>query len=945
MKRIYYFFGSIALLLLIAGCAKQTPVTKPYHNLTGRYNAYYNANMILAESFEMLNTQHQDNYNLLLPMYPYAAVEDATSVKQSLDEAITKSARNIKLHTIGNWTDDSYLLLGKAEFLQQERERAANTFKYIVDKYRPEQQEKDQKATKNKGKKVKKKRKKRRRRKRVRRRRKRRRKAPKRKPSKTAAKPENTNDTGEEEEEPIKYGIKHRPIRHEAMLWLAKTYIELGSYDEAGYYLRQLENDGTTPYSLRPEVQAVIADLWMHQKEYATAITYLEVAVNETKQKDWKTRYAYILAQLYQLEGNNAQAMEYFQKVLRLKPNYEMEFNARLNMAKNAAKNPAQHRIDPLIALRKLLRDRKNQEYQDQIHFAIAEIQLDRGDREGGILALQRSLQTSNNPNQRTEGALLLAQLYYEQDDFVKAYAYYDTTTMNMNKEDERYATTAAQKRRLKGVATQLAAKIQYDSMLVVGAWERPRQERWAIHGMEQEERAAQTGGKAEGPVNFRNRKAGALDDFEEELNGRRAPVPTRVVGGEIRLMDAELQKSKFALYNPNLRKKGEREFARRWDNRSWVDDWRRSQKEEEQNIDGNEDVVAAPKTQAEIDAYLKKKGVPNSDQERAQQKEKLVTALFLAAQHYREDLGRNDKALELVNELLTKYPKSPYAVEALFLAYNTYREQNNESKANNYKDQIINNYPNSNIAKVLQDPDFANAERKRYEQINHYYDATYEMLQKGQPQQALDRVRQVAAKFGKNYEMKARFAVLEAMCIGGVKGEKDYIKALGIVATSYPDTKEEKQARAMIALLKGNQKTGNKGNNNRSNVANGKAAPFKFNPNSRHLIILVFDDPKIKTNPLRVQVTNFNNKFYIDKRLSVSSILIDGKRPSISIRGAFANAEEAMKYVRSAVGNPDFLGPETGYKIYAISRENYALALTKQNFAQYDAFYLENYE
>lgn len=944
MKRIYYFFGSIALLLLIAGCAKQTLATKPYHNLTGRYNAYYNANMILAESFEMLNTQHQDNYNLLLPMYPYAAVEDATPVKQSLDEAITKSARNVKLHTIGNWTDDSYLLLGKAEFLQQERERAANTFKYIVDKYRPEQQEKDAQAAKGKGKKVKKKRKKRKRRKRVRRKRKRRRKAPKKKPNKTAAKLETINDTGEKEEKPIKYGIKHRPIRHEAMLWLTKTYIELELYDEAGYYLRQLENDGTTPYRLRPEVQAVTADLWIHQKEYATAITHLEVAVKETKQKDWKTRYAYILAQLYQLEGNNARAMEYFQKVLRLKPNYEMEFNARLNMAKNAAKNPAQHRIDPLIALRKLLRDRKNQDYQDQIHFAIAEIQLDRGDREKGILSLQRSLQTSNNPNQRTEGALLLAQLYYEQDDFVEAYAYYDTTTMNMDKKDDRYTTTTALKRRLEGVATQLAAKIQYDSMLVVGSWKRPRQERWAINGMEQEERAAQTGGATEGPVNFRNLKTGVLGSLEEEPDGRRAPAPTRAAGGEVRLMDAELQKSKFALYNPNLRKKGEREFARRWDNRSWVDDWRRSKKEEEQNIDSNEDMVAAPKTQAEIDAYLKKKGVPSSDQERAQQKKQLATALFLAAQHYREDLGRNDKALELIHELLTKHPQSPYAVEALFLAYNTYREQNNESKANYYKTQIINNYPTSNIAKVLQDPDFANAERKRYEQINSYYDAAYEMLQKGQPQQALDRVRQVADKFGQNYEMKARFAVLEAMCIGGVKGEKDYIKALGVVATSYPDTKEEKQARAMIALLKGNQQTGSKERGNRNSVANAKAA-FKFNPNSRHLIILVFDDPKIKTNPLRVQVTNFNNKFYIDKRLSVSSILIDGKRPSISIRGAFASAEEAMKYVRSAAGSPDFLGPETGYKIYAISRENYALALTKQNFAQYDAFYLENYE
>lgn len=942
MKRVYSFFGSIAFLLMVFGCAKQTLATKPYHNLTGRYNAYYNANMILAESFEQLNTQHQDNYNQILPLYPYAAVEDAKSVTQQLDEAITKSARNVKLHTIGNWTDDSYHLLGQAEFLQQEYERAANTFKYVVDKYRPEVQEKEKKAAKSKGaKKVKKKRKKRRRRKRVKRRRRRRKPTRKKKPNKTNTKPK---EEIEEDEEPEKYGLKHRPVRYESTLWLAKTYIELEHYDEAGYYLRQLENDGTTPYRIRPEIQAVTADYWIRQKEYDKAIPHLEVAVKDTKKKGRKTRYAYILAQLYQQQGNNQLAMEFFHKTLRLKPTYEMEFNARLNMAKNAAQVTGKKPLDPILALRRLLRDPKNQEYRDQIHFAIAQIHLSKGDKEAGIASLQRSLENSQNPAQRTEGALLLAELYYDQDDFVASYAYYDTTLMAMNKKEERYATTTDRKRRLEGVATHLAAKMDHDSMLTVASWDRARQERWAIKGMEREE---QMGANAtiERGTNFRNRGDRAMGNFEEE-GGSRSQLPTRSAnGGGVRIMDNELQKSKFALYNPTLRKKGEREFNKRWSSRSWIDDWRRSSKEEDQAVDTDEELAYVPKTQAEIDAYLKRKGVPNSDQEKAEKHKKLATELFLAAQHYREDLNRTDKALELVNELLKKYPTSPYAVEALFLAYNSYREQNNHTKAEYYKTQILNNYPQTNIAKVLSDPDFANAEKKRYEQINDYYDKTYRLLKEGNAQQALDRVNKVEEKFGKDYAMKARFAILQAMCIGGVKGEKDYLRALGIVVTSYPNTTEQEQAKAMIAMLKGNQKGNTAQQRGSGKPTQGGDVAFTFNPRAKHLVIVLFDNTSVKTNPLRSQVSSFHNKYYLNKRLSTSAILVDGKLPSLTIRGAFNTAEEAMKYVRDVTNNPEYLPEVEGYSVYAISRENYALAMTKQKFMAYIPFFKENYE
>jgi tetratricopeptide (TPR) repeat protein len=946
MKSLFIFFGSISVtILLLAGCGKQTLATKPYHNLTGRYNAYYNANLRVEESFSTLNKQHQDNYNKLLHMYPYAAAADVNSVKQPLDEAITKSARNIKLHEIGNWTDDSYHLMGKAEFLQQEYERAANTFKFIVDKYHPENVAKELEKLKKKKKKKKRKGKKRKKRKKKKRKKKSTKKKGKKKP--------NGDPEEEEEEKPIKYGLKHRPVRYKSMLWLAKTYIELGQYDDAGYYLRQLENDMKVPKKLRSEVQAVIAYNWITQKEYAKAVEPLEAAIKGTKKKTVKNRYVYVLGQIYQMQSNNQMAMENFHDVLRLRPSYAMEFNARLNMATNAASASGKKAVDPEIALKRMLRDSKNDEYKDQIYFALAKIKLKSGKTDEGILALQQSLNYSASNAQRAEGALLLAELFYEKDDFVRSYAYYDSTVQVMDKEDERYTTTEMYKRRLEGVATHVAIKVDKDSMLIVGAFDRKKQEAWAIRGMEMDELNGQNDGATAAVSTVKAGRSGrgvidrerqGMKSVDEAALPSRSNKRTTTANGKITISDAEIQKSKFPLYNASLKKKGEREFEKRWNNRAWVDDWRRSDREEDVNTVEADIVVVEPKTQAEIDAYLKKRGVPRSDQEIASTKAKVGEAMYKAAEHYREDLGRTDKALKLVEELVRKYPENTYAVEGMFLAYNIYSEKNNISKATYYKNEILKKYPESNIAKVLSDPEFANSEKLKYEKINKYYDDTYAMIQGGEAEKALGRVRAIPTEFGNNYEMKARFAILEAMCVGGMKGEQDYIKALRIIVTSFPDTKEETQAKKMIAILSG--KKGNRGGG--SNAKNGSSDEekdiYKVNKKMKHFILIVFDNAKTRVNQYRAPLTQYNNKFHLNKKLSVSTILVDRTIPTLIVRGAYPNADEAMKYVVDARSNKEFLPGATGYTIYAISSENYGIAMTTQKFRLYSTFFETHY-
>lgn len=877
------------------------------------------------ESYDLLNRQHVDNYNKPLHLYPYLAIPDANSVQSQLDVTITKSARNIKLHYIGNWTDDSYFLMGQAEFLLKEYEKSANTFKYIVDKYHPDNVAKELAALKKK-KPVKRKKKKRKKR--------------KKKSSKNKSAKSNISEELEPEE-PINYGIKHKPIRYEAMLWLAKSLIELKSYDDAGFYLRQLENDLQVPYKLRPLVQAVHAYYWVVQNEFDKAIEPLQSAIELTRKKSVKNRYVYLLAQIYQMQGSNELAMENFFKVLRLKPSYEMEFNARLNMVKNAANSNNNKYLDPEIALKRMLRDSKNEEYKDQIHFALAQLYVNRGNSDEAINSLKSSILFSRNNMQKTEGCLMLADLYFKADQFVESYAYYDTTLIVMEKSDERHPDTDSYKRRLEGLAKNLAVYLDKDSMLIVGSWSREKQEKWAIKNMDQEaqQKAAPTASNLNMNAEFTKGKSNSISSINSSRSGGQNST-----GEGINISEIDLQKSKFALYNPTIKKKGEREFEKRWGQRQWIDKWRISNNSDESTeINDINDVAATPKTQAEIDAYLKKKGVPSNEKDREKIIKQICQSIFLAAEHYREDLNRDDLALALLDELFEKYPENDFAVEALFLAYNIYAEKNNISKTNFYKNKIISKYPDSNIARVLSDPSFANAQLIKYQKINQYYDEAYALVRNGKAELALNKVRSVPEEFGNDYEMKARFALLEAMCIGGMKGEKDYIKSLNVVITSFPETNEEKQAKEMIKVL--NSSKGNTKNVIEEDIGfmnGGEISPYQVNMNTKHLVLIVFNKDA-SVNKHRAPISTFNSQNYPNSRLSVSSILLDASIPCITIR-SFQNGEKAMQYVVDVRSNKDFIPEEKNFQVYAISQQNYNISLSTQKFYQYVDFFSENY-
>ena len=110
----------ILTLGMLSGCVtqksrnEQSKIGQYYHNLNSRFNGWFNANELVDQSIVTLDDQHQDNYNEILPLYEYAAVDNADAVKADLDEAIKKVSVVVTIHKYSDWVDDCYLLIGKS---------------------------------------------------------------------------------------------------------------------------------------------------------------------------------------------------------------------------------------------------------------------------------------------------------------------------------------------------------------------------------------------------------------------------------------------------------------------------------------------------------------------------------------------------------------------------------------------------------------------------------------------------------------------------------------------------------------------------------------------------------------------------------------------------------------------------------------------------------------
>jgi len=988
VKKIYW---CICVVVLVSSCATQksksdqSGFSKFYHNTNAKFNGYFNANELLEESVAQLELQHHDNYNELLPVYEYRASTNPESVSSNLDEAIKKVSVVATIHDYSIWVDDCYLLIGKAEYLKQDFESAENALEFFMHEFEADGSRSSKSSAKKRKKKKssssKKSTEKSDSQKESERRAKQQEKERKafnkalRKKQKRSAKGKSTNDaaapkttdnvaskrsttrstpTPEAQEKPEKDeaaqkqnpgSLKHRPAYQEAQLWLARTYIERENYPRVEYHLNSLKSNPYLQEEVRVQIPAVEAYYAIQRYNYKGAIPHLEQAIEVTKKKSERARYAYILGQIMDLEDESSgKSYAWYKKTYDYHPDYELSFNAQLSMARTAYLSGDATLKESILLLEKMLKDDKNQEYKDKLYFTYARIDLFLNDKDAAIRHLNDAIATGgSNQSQQTETYYLLATLYFDKQMYIEAKSAYESALQTMSKEDDRHELAQLMSDNLTDIALHLGTIALQDSLLVISQMSDDEKMALAKEIKQQEKidalaASAQVAGDPGKKGSTAKGSQGSQFAASSATAGRPLSQPVSSVN---------TGQSSFFAYDDRSLKRGARDFDRVWGNRTLSDNWRVKSKQaaspgyaDSENPDlFEEDVV----DEDDLTNYFK--DVPSDDEGVAKAHEAIQNAMLQLGSLYREKLEDASLSVEVLEGLIGRYPDNPTSLEAYYQLYLSYILLSNNAKAEYYKGLIIDQFPTSKYALALSDPDYINKQLTEERKLELHYEGIYDLVQESKYEDAMLQINSSRETYGTQHAFQSKIAIMKAMCIGNLNGRDEYIAALKSVVSNFPNTPEETKARDMLLLLGAY-------NNNRLNLtqndANADSGPrFRAQPSAVHYMLISINNfEEINTKDAKISVSNYNRKYHKLDRLKISSLVFDPKTgQSLILVRSFKNSTEAMKYYTNTLKHPnEFLPEGADFEVYPVSQFNYREIIKARSLESYKFFFEEQY-
>jgi tetratricopeptide (TPR) repeat protein len=740
-----------------------------YQDITGHYNAYFNANEKMKGVYAAIDKSHKDNYKEILPLFTYSNPKEATSATADLDEIIKRLTLSVQIHKTSNWADDDFVMMGRANYLKGNYDKAFAFFKYSTTEYKNgvdyvKEMKKMGKIAKP---------------------------TLKKKPPVKPKFEQVLDDKGnlllnKIDERPTYSFFIHSPARSEALVWLAKTYSAQKKYTEAAAVIQLMRHDDKFYANYDKQVELDDAENFMNQKDYNDAIKPLEKFLTMTKRKAERIRPVFILAQIYERKGDYAKASDYYKQVLDNRPSYEMEFYAKIKRAKLGKKSGSSDEIKKLLIA--MSKDGKYKEYLDQIYYQLGEIVLGENNRVEARKDFHKSISTSvKNPDQKALSYLKLAEMDYEEEYYVSSKFFYDSTLKSMSKTDSAYDGVQARDKTLGKLVKQIDIITAEDSLQRIANMSPAERNRFLQRLLDDKQKEADAKLAA---------KTGNTDFIKQNGPGAGDGTGNDAAGS-------------FYFYNVTARSNGYSEFIKKWGDRKLEDNWRRKDKAASLS-DNSDDIDSAKSKQnakdsttvipgSEIEKLMA--GLPLTPDKIEKSNAKLVDAFYALGSVYKDDLQSYIKAILAFEELNKRFPKNKLELESFYQLYLLHDRVRNTEKAQYYKDQILALYPNSTIAQYIKNPNYLAELKKKENSLSYYYESAYNDYASGLYASAEKKCLEVDLQFKEN-KMRAKFDLLNAMSLAKENRLTDYVESLNKVITKYPGTPEKDQAQKWLTDL-----------------------------------------------------------------------------------------------------------------------------------------------
>jgi len=719
--------------------------------------------------------------------------------------------------------------------------------------------------------------------------------------------------------------------KYEAWLWLAKSYLELNALTPAQNYLHLCENDKKFPKEFRGQYEALYAEFYMKQNAYEDVIKKLKEAIKYTKNKSYKARYHFILGQLFEMKDDAAKAKIHFLAAIKNKPIYDMVFYAKMKESL-LLKDPASIARAKRDLL-KMTKDIKNEDLKDVIYYTLGQMEERENNGDKALEYYTLSVRNSiSNQQQKAKSYLKLADINFDRENYTYAASYYDSTVVLIKEDFPNYIDITAKQKSLKALVMQIMIIKNEDSLRQVAEMDTAQRNKFIrniIANVIEEER-----------------KAAELK--QQQANG--ASNTTGTGGGMFNPQSGQQGTGQWYFYNSLLKAQGFNDFIKRWGgNRKNEDNWRRSNKaqtfdnlsdspEKKDTTKQGKDSLAYKSNDAHQPEYYLK-DLPLTQADRDSSDKRILEAFYSLGSIYREQLNNTRKSAETFEIMNKRFPKNKYEAPSYYQMYLIYLSQKDEAKAQRAKDYLLKAYPNSDYARIINDPNFANSANAKKGEIESYYTQTYEFYTQKNYAESYNRSKDALVRFGKN-DFTAKFAFVMALSEGYLYGVDSLEKGLIHVTAKYTKSEVYEQAKAMLDAIKKQKNTFNPGDTLSTNLP---ASDYAYNETAPHYHLVILSQTK-QVNMVKEAISDFNLKYYSASKFETLN-LPKGDKNYLVIR-TFKNKDDAMEYYTHFNSKPEVMTgvDKKDYQVFAITVDNLNVLMKKQDVEEYKSFFNAKY-
>lgn len=880
-NKITIILGCLAGLLLLGGCStkKNTLTRRIHHNLNSHYNVYWNGEKSLKDGDKQLKTVVKDDFSKVLPVYNYGTKANGMSLNSQMDRALEKTSICVQKHSM--------------KFNNRERVKWIDDAYLVMAKAHFYKQDY----------------------------------IPARRTFDFVASEYKNND-----------------IAYVANMWLIKTYIQTEQYPKAVAMIEQLQTKTSgidkLPKELIRNFDFTIADYYIATKDYNNAVKYLKTGILQNNDRDLRTRAMFILGQIYMKQDDSERAIEQFKHVIKRNPEYEMAFEARMNMAKMGSADNAKELYK---MLNKMLNDPNNEDYCDRIYYAMAELALREGDEAKAIKYLRNSVAAfKSNTIQRSTSALKVATMYFDRNAYELSQAYYDTAVMGMDREFEGYDSIMNISQTLNELVMNMNVVRTQDSLLRVA-------------DMDSVSRNAL----------IDKIIAQVIEDEQYEAEQREYEEQLALMGGATGSSTTQSDPSQVGawyFYNQATLTRGYNEFTKKWGMRKLEDNWFLTDKQSLQSAfggDNEEDEEEMEKKGKAKDSLSKSytnhdrgyylTDLPFTDEQKEEANLQIANALYNLGFIYMDRLSDYPRSVESYESLDTRYPGNEKELPAWYALYKINNEDlKDEEKATYYKNKILDKYPTSSYAQVILDPDYFKKLEAQEKESSDFYAKTYEAFQQGQFYRVKMNTERAMEMYELDTAMMPRFALLNAVSRGRLESIDTMAYALYDLIRKYPSSSVTPYATQVLTHVNEEYGLGfdlsKISDKDAEQPEVKKAAPYTYEPQIEHFVMIVCDSKLVRVEPLKVRISDFNKRDHRTETFNVKSILLDEQRTLVTI-GNFNDEQKAKDYITSMFLTDYVFGgiDSNNYKIIPISIKNYPVFYQSKDFDEYKTFMDEN--